>query len=84
MAKWNRIKVGAVLKNKDPNKPAYVKLEDGTILGSLETKGYKEKDIKTKMSEGKLSEEMGEKLLAQVAKMPDFVIGDIIRVEKID
>jgi hypothetical protein len=84
VAKWNRVKVGAILKNKDPSKPAYIKLEDGTILGSLETKGFKEKDVRTKMESGKISEEMGEQLLSKIAKMPDWVIGDIIRLEKLD
>lgn len=87
MAKSKRVKLGSIVKNKDPNNSDYIKLSLDYIGGSVtlkdgqylnvETKDYQKKSLKKAMAEGRLTEEHGNAALARLEKMPDFVRAEV-------
>lgn len=84
MAKWKTVKVGSVMKAKEDGKAPYIKLADGTIIGNLESKSFKLKSLQEGIKSGRVNSELAEKIAANIEKMPDFVLGDIVRYEKQD
>ena len=90
--KYTRRTVGSVIKSNDPEKPNYMKfrlvgdkksltIEDGMTL-SVESKAFQLKNLEKAASSGKLSEDLVEKIRARIEKIPDFVLGEIVLVEK--
>jgi hypothetical protein len=92
MAKSKRTTVGTVVKSKDPTKSNYLKfylkntggsltVTDGQIL-SVESKKYQLDSLNSAVSSGKLSEELAAKIRERIEKIPDYVLGEIVLVEK--
>ena len=87
MAKFKRLTVGSVIKSSDPEKSNYIKmnadvsLKKGQFL-SVESKKFQLSSLEKAIKAGKLSPEIGSKMLEKVNKIPDFVLGDIILLEK--
>lgn len=91
--KSKRTLVGSVIKSNDPSKPNYIKvnlrnvpggvltLKDGQTL-SVESKKFQMDSLEKAVSAGKLSGEVGEKIRSRIEKIPDFVLGEIIMIEK--
>lgn len=91
MAKYKRTVIGSVVKSKDPSKPNYIKfnlkysgpvtLQDGQTM-SVESKKFQLESLNNAVSAGKLPSDTAEKIKERIEKMPDFVLGEIILVEK--
>lgn len=72
-----RIQVGTVMKGKE-GKGDYIKVEEDITLKkgeflNLESKASQIASLTKAIEEGKLSQEVGEKMLANAEKIPDFV-----------
>lgn len=72
-----RIQVGAIYKGKE-NKGDYIKIEEDITLKkgeflNLESKASQIASLTKAIEEGKLSPEVGEKMLANAEKMPEFI-----------
>lgn len=90
-SKYKRTVVGSIIKSKDPSKPNYVKfslrdggtltLKDGDTL-SAESKAFQLKSAEAAASEGKISDEVVEKIKARLEKQPDFVIAELVHVTR--
>lgn len=83
MAKWNRKVVGSFIKSKDATKPPYLKFKEEVTIKEgqfirVENKKFQETSLQQAIASGKLSEEIGEKALARLEKMPDFVLADLV------
>jgi len=91
--KWKRTTVGSIMKSKDDTKSNYLKvnlykqesitLKHGQSLQVL-SKSFKLKDIARLRKEGKLDEETLDKMEAQAEKMPDFVMAEVVLLERND
>jgi hypothetical protein len=90
--KAKRTVVGSVIKSNDKSRPNYIKfnlrnsggvltLKDGQTL-SVESKNYQLESLEKAVSAGKLSEEIGEKIRTRIEKIPDFVLGEVILIDK--
>lgn len=90
--KFTRRVVGSVIKSNDPEKPNYMKfrltgdkkpltIEDGMTL-SVESKAFQLKNLEKAAAAGKLSEDLVEKIKARIEKIPDFVLGEIVLVQR--
>lgn len=72
-----RVKIGAIIKGKD-GKADYIKVDNDVQLRrgmyiNMESKKQQIESLSKAVQEGKLSAELGEKLLASAEKIPDFV-----------
>jgi len=56
-------------------------VSDGQIL-SVESKSYQLKSLEAAVSAGKLSEENAEKARERISKIPDYVLGELVLVNK--
>lgn len=91
MAKWKKTTVGSILKSKDDTKPNYLKvnlykqtsitLKHGQSLQVL-SKNFKLKDLERLRKEGKLDDDTIDKMQAQAEKMPDFVMAEVVLIER--
>jgi len=84
MAKSKRLVVGSVVKGKTVDgvkKPDYIKMRDGTYL-NLESPKQQLASMEKALSEGKLSEEVAEKIRERIAKIPEWVMFEVIQVVK--
>jgi len=90
--KYTRRVVGSVIKSNDPEKPNYMKfrlmgdkrpltIEDGMTL-SVESKAFQLKNLEKATAAGKLSEELSVKIRERIEKIPDFVLGEIVLVQR--
>jgi len=90
--KYKRTNIGSVIKSQDPTRSNYIKLNlrntggtitltDGQTL-SVESKAYQLKSLESAVSSGKLSEENASKARERIEKIPEFVLGEIILVNK--
>lgn len=89
MAKLKRLTVGSICKGKDETRKDYLKLRGDTIPDLvkalqnaspekglsliLESKQFQIASINSAMEAGKLSEEVGNKMIANAEKTPDYV-----------
>ena len=86
MAKYKRTVVGSVVKGKD-GKPDYIKvskditLKQGDFL-NLESIAMQLKSLDKAVTDGKLSEDLAEKIRSNLEKIPDFVRFQIVHIEK--
>lgn len=89
--KYKRTVVGSIIKSKDPAKPNYIKfnLRDGGTLTvkdgdtlSAETKKYQLASAEAAAAEGKITDEVVEKIRARLDKQPDFVIAELVHVTR--
>ena len=78
-----RIQVGSIMKGKE-NKGDYIKITEDVTLKkgdflNLENKASKIASLNAAIESGKLSQEVGQKLLENAEKMPDFVRFEITK-----
>ena len=98
MAKYKRYNVGSVLKSKEAGKNSYLRLggynaealmkalakgdgEKGITL-SLESKKSQLTSLEEAVAAGKLSEENAGKARERINKIPDYVLFEVVLVEK--
>jgi hypothetical protein len=86
MAKYNRTTIGSVVKGQD-GKPDYIKMNKDVVLKSgdylnLESKAMQLKSLDEAVNNGKLSEEVADKIRENVNKIPDFVRFQIVKIDK--
>jgi len=85
-----RLSIGSLVKNKNPEKGDYVKinlpkgmetvtLKNGQFL-NFETKKFKQQDIERRVAGGYLTEDKAALARAAVGKIPDFVRGELVVV----
>lgn len=92
MAKYKRTQIGSVVKSKDPTKSNYLKFNLSQLGGkltvtdkqilSVESKQFQLKSLESAVSSGKLSEEVAANVRERIEKIPDWVLGEIVLVEK--
>ena len=78
-----RIQVGAIIKGRD-GKPDYIKVNEDVTLKkgeflNLESKASKIASLTAAIENGKLSQEVGQKMLEQAEKLPEFVRFEITK-----
>lgn len=88
MAKMKRLKIGSVIKSKDPAKADYIKLDDklpgGTITFKagdyiqVESKAYQLSSLEKAIADGKLSEENAEKARDRINNIKDFIRAELV------
>lgn len=90
--KFRRTEIGSVVKSQDPTRSNYIKLNlrntggsitltDGQTL-SVESKAFQLKSLEGAVAAGKVSEENAAKARERIEKIPEFVLGTIILVNK--
>lgn len=89
MAKYNRKVIGSVCKSKDKDKPAYIKIRDDIALSKdqvlrLESKKFQLDSLDAAVAAGKLNGEMVESIKEKVNRIPDWVMFEIVSLEKIN
>jgi hypothetical protein len=72
-----RNQVGSFCKNKDPNKPPYIKMRDGKIY-RVESAKFQLQSLEKAVTDGKLTEEVAVKVRDRISKMPDWVLGEVV------
>jgi len=72
-----RQQVGSFCKNKDENKPPYIKMRDGKIY-RVESAKFQLKSLEDAVAAGKLPEETAEKVRERINKIPSWVLGEIV------
>jgi hypothetical protein len=92
MAKMKRLKIGSVIKSKDPSKADYIKLDDKLPGGAItfkagdyiqvESKAYQLSSLEKAVADGKLSEENAEKGLKTL--LSQYMIGNYQSMDKSD
>ena len=87
MAKQKRVIVGSIIKNKDNTKPDYIKMDKDVVLKkgqylNLESKKLQIEKLEAAGKAGKLSEDLVEKMKANLEKIPDFVRFQIVLLEQ--
>jgi hypothetical protein len=77
------IKVGTMLKNKDPKKANYIKIEKGVNVtlteGMVLSVQDPRKNIDNQLASGRIDEATAEQ---RKAKIPDFVLREIVLAPK--
>jgi len=86
MAKWKRLVVGSIVKGKD-GKADYLKVSKDIVLKqgdylNLESKAAQLKNLEEAVANGKLQEEVADKVRETVNSIPDFVRFQVVRLEK--
>lgn len=92
MAKYKRVVVAQVIKGKKDEvtgaqKPSYIKVEQDIVLKkgdylNLESKAQQLKSVEEATKAGKLSGEIAETIKERVEKIPDFVLFQVVRLDK--
>lgn len=82
-----RIKLGSIVKSKDPNKSDYIQidkklaspvtLQAGQYL-QVETKAFQLASLERAVEANKISPENAEKARERIEKIPDFVRAEVI------
>lgn len=91
--KYKRSTIGSVVKSKEADRPNYIKfnlkyyegapiiIKDGMTL-SVESKKFQQEGLERAFTDGKISEENFTKAKARITNIPDFVLGELVLVEK--
>ena len=79
MAKLKRQQVGSFCKSKDDEKPPYIKMRDGKIY-RVESAKFQLKSLEDAVAQGKLSEEVAEKVRDRISKIPVWVLGEVVEL----
>lgn len=87
MARWKRETVGEVKASPDDAKSFYVKFTSDAVFKagdtvSLQSKQQQIDSAKSAYENGKLSEEMFEKITERVNNIPEFVKFQVVRLTK--
>lgn len=85
--KYTRRGVGSVIKSKDPGGSDYIKIRDDVSFKKgdtlqLESAQSQLASLERAVSDGKLSEEVAEKVRDRIQKIPDWVRFEIVQVSK--
>lgn len=85
MAKWKREVIAQVQKNDKGG--SYIKVKQDVTLKkgenlSVESKAEQLAGIDKAVADGKMSEEIAEKVRERINKIPDFVLREISRLTK--
>jgi hypothetical protein len=84
---YKRTVVGSVLKSKNEGETDYIKINEdvsfkkGDTL-SLESKKSQLASLAKAVENQKMSQEVADKIIANVEKMPDFIRFNIVKVTK--
>lgn len=86
-----RIKLGSIVKSKDPTKSNYLKIDEklngpvtlqpGQYL-QVESKKFQLESLDRAEAAGKLNAENAAKIRERIEKIPDFVLSEVILVTK--
>lgn len=79
MAKLKRNQVASFCKSKDDSSPPYIKFRDGKIY-RVESAKFQLKSLEQAVSDGKLSEDVAEKIRERIQKIPEWVLGEVIEL----
>jgi hypothetical protein len=79
MAKFKRTQVGSFCKSKDEGKPPYFKMRDGKIF-RVESAKFQLKSLEDAVAQGKLNEEVANKVRERIAKIPEWVLAEIVEL----
>ena len=87
MAKWQRQVVGDVRKNDKGG--SYIKIKDDVTLKrgqclNVESKAEQLAGVDKALADGKMSEEVAEKVKERINKIPDFILREIILLNKLE
>lgn len=79
MGKLKRNQIGSFCKSKDDNKPPYIKMRDGKIY-RVESAKFQLKSLENAVAQGKLPEEIAEKVRERILKIPEWVLGEVVEL----
>lgn len=87
MAKYKRTIIGSVLKSKNEGEPAYIKINEDVKLAKgstlkLESKKFQLESLAEAVEAGRLQGDLAEKIQERIQKIPDFVLFQIVQLEK--
>lgn len=82
--KLKRNVVGSVCKAKDPTQPDYIKMRDTGKIYRLESAKYQLASLEKAVAEGKLGEEIGEKVRERISKIPEWVRFELVELVEQD
>lgn len=77
--KLKRQVVGSVCKPKQEGQVDYIKMRDGKIY-RLESAKYQLSQLENAVSQGKLSEEIAEKVRERIGKIPEWVRFELVEL----
>lgn len=80
MAKKKRQVVGSVCKSKNEGEPDYIKMRDGGKVYRLESPKYQLANLEKAVSEGKLSEDIAQKVRERISKIPSWVRFEMVEL----
>lgn len=89
MAKFKRTIVGSVLRAKDEGSTPYIKILEDVRLAKgstlrLENKKSQLESLNKAVENGKMGAELAAKITENINKIPDFVLFQIVQLEKND
>jgi hypothetical protein len=78
--KLKRQVVGSVYKAKEAGQVDYIKMREGDKYYRLESPKYQLDSLEKAVSEGKLSEDLAQKVRDRISKIPDFVRFELVEL----
>lgn len=77
--KLKRQQVGSFCKSKESTKPPYIKMRNGKIY-RVESAKYQLQALEDAVSQGKVSEDIAEKVRERISKIPEWVLGEVVEL----
>lgn len=77
--KKKRQVVGSVCKSKDEGQVDYIKMRDGKIY-RLESPAFQLKSLENAVAQGKLSEDIAEKVRERIGKIPSWIRFELVEL----
>lgn len=74
-----RQQVGSFCKSKDEGKAPYIKMRDGKVY-KVESAKFQLQSLESAVAQGKLSEDVAEKVRDRISKIPSWVIAEIVEL----
>ncbi len=78
--KLRRMVVGSVCKSKDDGGVDYIKMRESGKIYRLESPKYQLAQLEKAVAEGKLSEEIADKVRDRVSKIPSWVRFELVEL----
>jgi hypothetical protein len=78
--KLRRQVVGSVYKAKEEGQVDYIKMRDSGKFYRLESPKYQLDQLEKAVADGKLSDDLGEKIRDRIAKIPEFVRFELVEL----
>jgi hypothetical protein len=91
MSKPKRLTIGSVYRSKDPTKSNYIQvrkdLKEPIVLSAgdfiqVESKKFQLESLAAAVAAGRLSEEIATKARERIEKIPEYVLGELVVVQK--